>query len=286
MKDAKKAWPVAWMCKRLDVSRSGYYAWLERGPSERARRDQRLAVSVAAIHAESGGVYGSPRIHDELVDNGEQVGRKRVARLMSERGLSGVAKRAFKRTTDSMHTLPVAENLVQRRFVAERPDQLWVADISYISTWEGFLYLAVILDVFSRRVVGWAVADHMRTELVLEALDKAVVLRRPSRGLVVHSDRGVQYASHAHQAALRKHGMICSMSRKGNCWDNAVAESFFATLKQELIYRSSWPTKVRAKAAIEKYIVDFYNAWRRHSTLGGVSPVKYEAAAREQARAA
>jgi len=283
---AEKAWPVAWMCRQLNVSRSGFYAWGEREPSARSRRDQQLAVKVAAIHTQSRGTYGSPSIRDELAKDDEQVGTKRVARLMREAGLSGNPVKKFKRTTDSAHHLPVAKNLVKRRFEAEQPDQLWVTDITYVWTWEGFLYLATVIDVFSRRVVGWAIADHMRTELPLEALDMAIRERRPAPGLVHHSDRGSQYASRAYRKRLKDQGMKCSMSRKGDCWDNAVAESFFATLKRELIYRQSWPTKVRAMAAITEYIACFYNSWRRHTELGGVSPMKYEAAARAEALAA
>jgi putative transposase len=283
---AEKAWPVAWMCRQLDVSRSGYYAWLERRPSARARRDQQLSVKVAAVHTASRGTYGSPSIRNELVEDGEKVGKKRVARLMRDQGLSGNPLKKYKRTTDSAHSLPVAKNLVKRHFEAERPNQLWVADISYVWTWDGFLYLAIIIDMFSRRVVGWAIADHMRTELALEALEMAVRDRQPPAGLMHHSDRGSQYASHEYQKALKTHGMICSMSRKGDCWDNAVAESFFATLKRELIYRQSWPTKARAIAAIIEYITCFYNSWRRHKALAGKSPMKYEAAMRVEALAA
>ena len=283
---AEKAWPLAWMCKRLNVSRSGFYAWQGRAPSARARRDQQLAVSIAALHSQSRGTYGSPSIRDELVKTGEAVSKKHVARLMQERGLSGTPVKRFKRTTDSAHAMPVAENLVARDFKAERPNQLWVTDITYVSTWEGFLYLAVIIDVFSRRVVGWAVDDHMRTELPLEALAMAVRERRPPPALVHHSDRGSQYASADYQKALEHDEMTCSMSRKGDCWDNAMAESFFATLKKELLYRQPWPTKAKAVAAINEYIACFYNSWRRHTGLGGVSPMKYEAAVRAEALAA
>lgn len=282
----EKAWSVRWMCARLQVSRSGYYAWLHRPVSMHARRDQQLSVKVAAVHRQSRGTYGSPSIRDELAGDGEQVGKKRVARLMREQGLSGNPKKKYRRTTDSTHTLPVAKNLVERRFEADGPNQLWVADISYLWTWEGFLYLATVIDVFSRRVVGWAIADNMRTELALEALEMAVRDRQPKPGLVHHSDRGSQYASHAYQRALKSHGMNCSMSRKGDCWDNAVAESFFATLKRELIYRQSWPTRRRTIAAVNEYIVNFYNSWRRHTALGGKSPMKYEATMRMEAMAA
>jgi putative transposase len=283
---AEKAWPLAWMCRQLKVSCSGYYAWLNRSPSRRRRRDQQLAVKIAAIHAKSRGTYGSPGIRNELVEDGVKVGRKRVARLMRDQGLSGNPLKKYKRTTDSAHSLPVAKNLVKRRFEAQRPNQLWVADITYVWTWEGFLYVASIVDIFSRRVVGWAIADHMRTELALEALAMAVRDRQPPPGLVHHSDRGSQYASHEYQKALKAHDMVCSMSRRGDCWDNAVAESFFATLKRELIYRHSWPTKARATAAIVEYITCFYNSWRRHTALAGKSPMKYEAGMRVKALAA
>jgi transposase InsO family protein len=283
MRAEKARWPVAWMSKRLKVSTSGFYSWLARPPPKRARRDQQLAVSIAAIHTESRGTYGSPSIRDELAKGGQAVGKKRVARLMRLQGLRGQPKKRFVHTTDSAHDLPVAKNLVQRRFQATRPNELWVTDISYIATWEGFLYLAVVLDVFSRRIVGWAVADHMRTELPLEALAMAVRARRPPPGLVHHSDRGSQYASHAYQVVLQANAMLCSMSRKGDCWDNAMAESFFATLKNELLYRQAWPTKLRAAAAINEYIACFYNRWRRHTGLGGLSPEKYEAGVRLEA---
>lgn len=283
---AEKAWSVSWMCKQLKVSRSGYYAWLKYSPPARVRRDQQLAVKIAAIHVQSRGTYGSPSIRDELVMDGEEVGKKRVARLMRDLGLSGNPVKKYKRTTDSAHSLPVAKNLVKRRFKAELPNQLWVADISYIWTWEGFLYLASIIDIYSRRVVGWAIADHMHTDLALDALGMAVRDRQPSPGLVHHTDRGSQYASGEYQKALKAHGMVCSMSRKGDCWDNAVAESFFATLKRELIYRQSWPTKARVIAAVNEYIVNFYNSWRRHTALAGKSPMKYEAAMRVKALAA
>ena len=283
---AEKAYPLGWMCKQLRVSRSGFYAWLERGPSRRVRRDRQLSVQIAAVHNKSRGTYGSPSIRDHLVENGERVGRKRVARLMREQGLSGNPLKKFKHTTDSTHGRPVARNLVNRVFEVAHPNSLWVTDITYIWTWEGFLYLSVILDVFSRRVVGWAIDDSMHTDLALDALRMAVRERQPAGRLVHHSDRGSQYASLAYQQELKGSGMICSMSRKGDCWDNAVAESFFATLKRELIYRQSWPTKARVIAAIENYITEFYNSWRRHTALGGMSPMRYEAAARAEALAA
>lgn len=284
--DAEKAnFPVAWMCRQLKVSRSGYYAWCGRPQAAHEKRDQQLAVRVAAIHAESRGVYGSPRIYAELKEDGEAVGRKRVARLMHEQELSGKLPRRFVRTTESSHQLPVAENVLDRQFAVAEPDKVWAGDITYIGTWEGWLYLAVLIDVCSRRVVGWAMAETMHTELPLEAWRMAVG-QRCAEGVLHHSDRGSQYASGDYQQALSAEGATCSMSRKGNCWDNAVAESFFATLKSELIYRSTWPTREKARAAINEYIACFYNSRRRHSALGYVSPMEYEAALRSEAKAA
>jgi putative transposase len=277
---------IGWMCARLNVSRSGYYAWLDQSPSNRAKRDQQLKVAISAIHAENLGVYGSPRITDELRERGEPVSRKRVARLMREEGLSGDIPRRFVRTTDSRHSHPIAENLVRRQFDVSKPNQLWAADITYVRTWEGWLYVAVVIDLYSRRVIGWAAADHMRTELALDALTMAIICRGAPEDIVHHSDRGSQYASAAYQERLEKLGIRPSMSRKGDCWDNAVVESFFATLKRELIYRRAWPTRISAKVEINKYVDCFYNSRRRHSTLGGMSPMKYEMSRCQHALAA
>lgn len=275
-----RAWtghfPVAWMCRRLGISTSGYYASLKRPESEHARGDRRLAVKIRASHQASGGVYGSPRIYRDLKAEGEKVSRKRIARVMRENGISGELPKPSRRTTDSNHKLPVAENLVARDFNPKVPNKTWATDITYVRTWEGWLYVAVVLDLFSRRVVGWAAADHMRTELVLDALRMALRERQPGPGIVYHSDRGSQYASEESQKLLEANGMICSMSRKGDCWDNAVVESFFATLKKELIYRHSWPTRARVVKAIGEYLDRFYNSRRRHSSLGYVSPMEYE----------
>lgn len=279
-------YPITVLCRVMRVTTSGFYAWLKRPESERARRDRQLGVKIRALHKASRGTYGSPRIHRDLKAEGEAVGRKRVARLMREDDLTGQAPRRFRKTTDSAHNLPVAENVVDRNFNPEGPNRVWASDISYIRTWEGWLYLAVVIDLFSRRVVGWAIADHMRTELVLAALTMAVDHRRPDAGLVHHSDRGSQYASYVYQDALDDNGTVCSMSRKGDCWDNAVVESFFGTIKEELIHRHAWPTKARAKNAITDYIACFYNNHRRHSSLGYVSPMEYEAALRNFALAA
>jgi len=286
--EAEKAlFPIRVMCRVLQVTVSGFYAWRKRSKSEHARRDEQLAVKVRALHKTSRGAYGSPRIHRDLQVEGEAVGRKRVARIMCEQGLTGRTPRRFRKTTDSDHTLTIAKNLVDRNFRPAAPNELWAADITYVRTWEGWLYLAVVLDLYSRRVVGWAIADHMRTELVLDALTMAIDQRRPGRGVVHHSDRGSQFASHAYRGLLDEHGFIASMSRKGDCWDNAVVESCFGTLKEELIYRHPWPSRSKAKAAINEYIACFYNCRRRHSTLDYVSPMEYEAAAyREVACAA
>jgi transposase InsO family protein len=268
--------PVAWMCRRLGVSRSGYYGWQNRKPSEHARRDEELRLKVKAMFDKFESRYGSPRLTDELRESGEKVSRKRVIRLMQEQDLSAVVPKKFKKTTDSKHDLPVAENLVARHFNPDAPNKVWAADISYVRTWQGWLYLAVVLDLFSRRVVGWAMADHMRTELPLEALQMALRDRCIEPGLIHHSDRGSQYASNDYQKALANSGMICSMSRKGDCWDNSVVESFFATLKKELIYRHSWPTRACTKEAIDEYIGTFYNCVRRHSAAGNMCPMAYE----------
>ena len=234
---AEKAWaPVSVSCKLLEVSRSGYYAWEGRGRSSRSAADEKLAVDVAAAFEVGRGAYGSPRVHEELKASGIAVSRKRIARLMAQLGLEGRRKRRFKATTDSKHALPIAENVLDRNFEVNAPDVAWVTDITYVWTAEGWLYLAAILDLFSRRVVGFAMSEHIDRALVLEALRVAVGRRVPNVGLMHHSDRGSQYASGDYQEALDDLGVVCSMSRKGNCWDNAVAESFFATLKTECVY--------------------------------------------------
>jgi putative transposase len=282
----RREFGVAWMCRRLDVSRSGYYAWAKREPSRRSRDDQRLKVKVAAAFQENRRVYGSPRLVDELRDAGERVSRKRVARLMKEQGLCARIPRRFRKTTDSSHGRPASPDLVRRDFRPSRPDELWAADITYIRTWEGWLYLAVVVDLFSRRVVGWAAATHLGTDLALDALLMAVRNRRPPRGMVHHSDRGVQYSSRRYRKFLKRHGIKSSMSRKGDCWDNAVVESFFGTLKSEVIYRCVLPTRTHARWAIIDFIENFYNPKRRHSTLGNISPIRYEQKFIEQHMAA
>lgn len=267
---------VSSLCRLYDVSRSGYYAAARRPKSARARQNQRLVTQLKVLHAESHGCYGSPRLWRDLLAAGVRVGRHRVARLMQQTGLVGRRRRRFRKTTDSAHAQPVAANVVNRQFAPQRPNQVWAGDITYVRTWEGWLYLAVLMDLCSRRVVGWAVADHLRTELALGALRGALLRRRPPAGLVHHSDRGIQYAAAEYRQVLVQQGIQPSMSRKGNCWDNAVVESFFATLKEELIYRASWPTRQQATEAIGKYIDGFYNRRRRHSTLGYLSPIEFE----------
>ena len=275
---AEKAnYPIRILCRVLQVSSSGYYRWRHAEPSERSNQDQRLNVEIRAIHSESRGTYGSPRVHAELQAKGFEIGRNRVARIMAEEGITGRRLPRFCKTTDSNHDHPIAPNLVERNFNPLAPNQLWAADITYIPTSSGWAYLAVVLDLFSRRVIGWAVADHMRSELVLEALDRALGTRDVGEQLVHHSDRGSQYASTQHRQELERRGISCSMSAKGCCYDNAVAESFFATLKKELVYRTNWIDYNEARMSIVEYIQVFYNCRRRHSTLGYVSPNEFEA---------
>jgi putative transposase len=268
--------PVSVLCRVLEVTRSGFYAWLSRKPSARAIDDEKLAIEIAAIHKASRETYGSPRIHAELRAKGFDVSRKRVARIMSELGLEGRRKRPFRATTDSKHNLPIAENVLDRKFGVDSPDVAWVTDITYVWTAEGWLYLAAILDLFSRRVVGIAMSERIDRELVLEALRVAVGRRVPNAGLLHHSDQGSQYASGDYQQALEELGVVCSMSRKGNCWDNAVAESFFATLKTECIYRRRFATKAEARETIFDFVEVFYNRCRRHSTIGYMTPTEFE----------
>ena len=274
---AEKAhYSIALMCRVLGVSRSRYYEWAQGKPSARAQADAVLAEEIAEIHQESHQRYGSPRVHDELARRGRRTGRKRVARLMRQRGLYGRRRRRYRRTTDSEHDQPIAPNLLNRNFRAERPDQCWVADITYLWTAEGWLYLAVILDLHSRRVVGWSMAEHLRTELALGALEMALGHRCVVAGLVHHSDRGCQYASDAYREKLAEFGIVSSMSRRANCWDNAVAESFFSTLKLELVYRTGWTTRAEARLDVHEYIEVFYNRRRRHSAVGYCTPVEFE----------
>jgi transposase InsO family protein len=269
---------VVCLCRVLGVSTSGFYAWQQHQPSRRARTDAVLSDRIQRVHASSHGTYGAPRIHAELRACGTRVGKKRIARLMRTTGLAGRCPKRFRRTTIPAST-PAAQpaDLVQRDFNPAAPDRLWMADITYVRTWQGWLYLAVILDAFSRRVVGWALADHLRTELATDALQMALTSRRPAPGLIHHSDRGGQYLSAAYIGLLAGCGARSSVGRPGTCFDNAAAESFFATLKTELIYRAVWPTRQHAKTAIFHYVEGFYNRLRRHSTLAYRSPADFEA---------
>jgi putative transposase len=285
--EAEKAtFPVAVSCAVLGVSRAGFYAWRTRAPAARTLADQRLAVEVAAIFAEKRQRYGSPRVHRELQDRGRRVGRMRVARVMRLHGLRARQPRRFRRTTDSRHALPVAPNVLDRCFTVAAPNTAWVSDLTYLWTAEGWLYLLVILDLFSRRVVGWALGDHMTRQLALDALAMALTHREPPQGLLFHSDRGSQYASGDFTAQLTAHGIVASMSRRGDCWDNAVAESFFSTLKLELVYETAWRTRAEARPAIFEYLEVFYNGQRLHSALGYVSPIAFERQYEQQQRAA
>lgn len=264
------------MCRVLHVSLSGYYAWRSRGESRRSRSNRALLVEIRAVHAASKRRYGSPRVHGELRARGRECNEKRVARLMREDGLRSRRSRKFKATTDSKHSFPVAPNLLNREFEVSGPDEVWVSDITYIATREGWLYLAIVLDLFSRRIVGWSMSHRMTRALALNALSAAISSRNPEPGLLHHSDRGSQYASGDYRKLLDRHKMVCSMSRKGDCWDNAVAESFFSSYKVELVYDEDFETREEARAKTFEYIEAFYNSTRRHSTIGYLSPVEYE----------
>jgi putative transposase len=272
----REQWPVRLLCKALDVSPAGYYAWRERPVSARQQRQEVLLVEIRAIHAEAKARYGSPRIHAELAARGQDCCVNTVAKLMHDHDIRAKTARKFRRTTDSNHDLPVADNLLDRQFDPESPNEAWVADITYIPTREGWLYLAVVEDLYSRRVVGWSMADHLESRLVVDALELAVQRRLPGERLLAHSDRGSQYASEHYQRLLAKHGIACSMSRRADCWDNAPMESFFASLKKELVHGANFTTRAEARAAIVEYIEIFYNTQRRHSSLGYVSPAEYE----------
>jgi putative transposase len=270
--------PADVCCDVLGVSRSGYYAWRDRPGSARARRREELARKVKAVHERNRGVYGSPRVFRALKAGGESVCENTVAKVMAEHGIRAKSKKKFvPRTTDSRHEQPVAPNLLGRRFEAPAPDRKWAVDITYVPTDQGWLYLAGVIDLCSRKVVGWSMAGHMRTELVSDALGMALARRRPGAGLLHHSDRGVQYASEDYQYLLRSHGIECSMSGRGDCWDNAVMESFWGTLKTELVNHERYETREQARASVFEYIEVFYNRQRLHSSLGYVSPEQFEA---------
>jgi transposase InsO family protein len=275
--DAEKAnFPVALMCSELGVSRSGYYAWRTRPLSARMNEDVELGKRVLELHLASHRRYGSPRVHKALAAEGLHVGRKRVVRLMREHELVARKKRRFVRTTDSRHELPLARNVLKRRFEQPKPNQAWAGDITYLATAEGWLYLAVIIDLYSRRVVGWATSDSLERKVCLDALQAALRTRQPQPGLLHHTDRGTQYASVDYRELLAQHGIVCSMSRRANCWDNACVESFFSTLKTELVGARIFETRAQATLAIFEYIEGFYNRERLHSSIGYCSPADFE----------
>lgn len=279
--DAERVhYPVRVLCRVLMVTRSGYYAWAGRPPSARAQANERLLVQIRAIHAESRGTYGSPRIHRTLRTPQAPVSRNRVARLMRAGGIRSKHRRKYRITTRSNHRRPVAPNLLSREFCAAEPNRAWVGDITFIWTREGWLYLAVLIDLYSRIVVGWSMSERATEDLTLAALRMALHRRRPPAGLVHHSDQGSQYASTAYRRLLEDHNITASMSRRGNCWDNAVAESFYATLEKELLQDWEVGGRLEARRQIFDFIEAFYNRHRIHSTLGYRSPVDYEAAVR------
>ena len=276
----RQEFPVVLMCRVLEVSRSGFYAAERRAPSPRAAQNQSLRMIIGAIHETSRGTYGSPRIHRELLATGQPCGRNRIARLMRESGLRAKTKRRYRPlTTNSKHEYGIAENVLRRRFGVKETaglNRAWCGDITYIRTGEGWLYLAVLLDLGSRMVVGWSMRESLEADLSVEALRMALARRSPEKGLLHHSDRGVQYAALDYRELLAAHQMISSMSRRANCYDNAVAESFFATLRWELLDRRQWPTRALARSAIFEYIEIWYNRQRRHSALDYLSPWQYE----------
>jgi putative transposase len=277
--EAEKAQhPVSLLCSVLGVTRAGYYGWRQRGPSRRALADAELASLIRRVFVESLETYGAPRVHAELREaHGIRVGRKRVARLMRQLELEGVSRRGKRRrTTIADPVAAPAPDLVGRRFTASRPNQLWLADITYLPTREGWLFLAVVLDAFSRRIVGWSMRDDLKTELVVDALAMAVTRRQPPVGVVHHSDRGSQYTSLAFGTTLRESGLVASMGRRGDAYDNAACESVISTIKNELIKRKTWTSRDQARLAVFTYIETFYNPRRRHSALGYHSPIEYE----------
>jgi len=267
----------------MDVSPSAYYDWLKRPESDRSLEDKQLGEKVKKIHKKSRETYGTRRIRQELVEDGESISRTRVGRLMKLHGLESKSKRKFKATTNSDHSRPVAPNLLDRQFLVDQPDTVYAGDITYIPTDEGWLYLAVLIDLYSRAVVGWAMSERMTAQLANDALIMALWKRQPNEGLMVHSDRGSQYASDLYQKTIKDHNFVCSMSRKGNCWDNAPSESFFHTLKTELTHHRRYQSRQDAKEEIFEYIEVFYNRQRRHSTIGYQTPLDYETAYRKVA---
>jgi len=272
----REQYPLRIMCRAMHVSESGYHVWRSRPVSGRNRDNLRLVELIERVHAGSRKTYGSPRIHAVLTGLGETCSKNKVIRLMQKHGIRAKTKKKFKATTDSKHNLPVAENILNRDFAPSTPNMSWAGDITYIWTREGWLYLAVVLDLYSRKVVGWSMDSTMSRELVVNALRMAIRARQPAPGLTAHSDRGSQYASKDFQSLLRIYEMVCSMSRKGNCWDNSVVESFFGTLKQEHVYFCDYATRDEATRSIFELIEGWYNRERLHSSLGNLSPDEYE----------
>lgn len=276
--------PVRWVCEALEVSASGYYAWAGRADSPAERRRQELVGAIEVVHAEVKQRYGSPRMHAALKARGHACSENTVAKLMKAQGIHARTRKRFVRTTDSRHKLAVAGNVLDRGFEATRPNEAWCADITFVGTREGWLYLAVVEDLFSRRIVGWSMADSMESRLVVDALSMAIARRRPGAGLLAHSDRGSQYASDHYQRLLAAEGIVCSMSGVGQCWDNAPVESFFGRMKCEIAGSEMFATKAEARAEIFEYLEVFYNRVRLHSSLGFVSPAEYERAYHQKHR--
>ena len=268
---------VGRMCKTLNVSPSGYHAWKNRPESRRSRENRSLEDKIRVLHHASHGIYGSPRVHRDLVEAGVRCGKNRVARIMREAGIRSRTKRKFKATTNSKHSLPVAPNLLDRNFTVGAPDSVWVGDITYIYTDEGWLYLAVLLDLYNREIIGWSASARMTRQLAIDALEMALGKRDPGQGLLHHTDRGSQYASNEYQDILKEHHIVCSMSRKGNCWDNAVAESFFGRLKSEWVNHQRYRSRSEAIQSLFYYIEIFYNRKRRHSSINYLTPQGYDA---------
>ena len=277
IEDRRADYPVTILCEVLGVSPAGYYAWRSRPESRRAAADRELVEDIRRVHRDTRGRYGSPRIHVELKAQGRGVSRGRIERLMRHHGIRAIMARPRRvRTTDSRHGLPIAPNLLGRNFFAAAPNRIWLADITYIETDQGWLYLAAVMDLYSRRIVGWAMADHLRADLPLAALKMAISGQRPGAGLIHHSDRGVQYASADYRKVMQSAGFRASMSRKADCYDNAPIESFFHTLKTELVYHAHYATRAEATRDIFAYIEGFYNRTRRHSAIGYISPIEME----------
>jgi putative transposase len=277
IEDRRADYPVRLMCDVLEVSPAGYYAWRSRPESLRSSDNRDLLEDIQRVHRDNHGRYGSPRVHEELKAQGRGASRGRIERLMRHHGIRAIMARPRRAgTTDSRHDLPIAPNLLDRNFVADAPNRIWLADITYVETDQGWLYLAAILDLYSRRIVGWAMADHLRADLPLAALRMAISAQRPGAGLIHHSDRGVQYASSEYRNALQSAGFSASMSRRGDCYDNAPMESFFHTLKTELVHHTQYATRADATRDIFAYIEGFYNRTRRHSAIGYISPVEME----------